>query len=96
MPLYDELSVANIWPMMKNENKFMLYFPKKMAKNRMPDREYMFNILNTIQPAYLQTLITHANEQRNSVSNEAIAKEAIEVSDDWWNLLNSVPFISRK
>jgi len=82
--------------MMKNENKFMLYFPKKMAKNRMPDREYMFNILNTIQPAYLQTLITHANEQRNSVSNEAIAKEAIEVSDDWWNLLNSVPFISRK
>ena len=82
--------------MMKNENKCMRYFPKKMAKNRMPDREYMFNILNTIQPAYLQTLITHANEQRNSVSNEAIAKEAIEVSDDWWNLLNSVPFISRK
>ncbi len=67
-----------------------------MAKNRVPDREYMFNILNTFQPTYLQALIKHANDQRNSVSNEAIAREAIEVSDDWWNALNSVPFISRK
>ena len=96
VPLYDELSVANIWPMMKSDKKFMMCFPTKMAKNRVPDREYMFNILNTFQPAYLQALIKHANDQRNSVSNEAIAREAIEVTDDWWNALNSVPFISRK
>ena len=74
----------------------MLYFPSKMAKGRVPDREYFFNILNTIQPAYLQSLIKYANEQRNSVMNNAIAKEAIEVSDDWWNALNMVPFISCK
>ena len=47
VPLYDELSVGNIWPMMKNDEKFMLYFPTKMAKGRVPDREYFFNILNT-------------------------------------------------
>ena len=96
VPLYDELSVANIWPMMKIDEKFMMYFPTKMAKNRVPDRGYMFNILNTFQPNYLQALIKHANDQRNSVSNDAIAREAIEVSDDWWDALNSVPFISRK
>ena len=56
----------------------------------------MFNILNTIHPNYLQALITHANDQRNSVSNDAIAREVIEVSDDWWNALNSVPFVSCK
>ena len=89
VPLYDEISVGNIWPMIKTDEKLMLYFPTKMAKNRLPDREYMFNILNTFQPAYLQTLITHANEQRISVANDAIAREAIEVSDDWWNALNS-------
>ena len=96
VPLYDELSVANIWPMMKIDEKFMMYFPTKMAKNRLPDRGYMFNILNTFQPNYLQALIKHANDQRNSVSNDAIAREAIEVSDDWWDALNSVPFISCK
>ena len=47
VPLYDELSVGNIWPMLKNDEKFMLYFPTKMAKGRVPDREYFFNILNT-------------------------------------------------
>ena len=82
--------------MMKQDKKFMLYFPSKMAKGRVPDREYFFNILNTIQPAYLQSFIKHSNEQRNSVMNNAIAKEAIEVSDDWWNALNMVPFISCK
>ena len=74
----------------------MKYFPSKMAKGRVPDREYFFNILNTFQPAYLQSLIKHANEQRNTIANNAIAKEAIEVSDDWWNALNMVPFISCK
>jgi len=74
----------------------MLYFPSKMAKGRVPDREYFFNILNTFQPTYLQSLIKHANEQRNSVANNAIAKEAIQISDDWWNALNMVPFISCK
>ena len=82
--------------MMKEDKKIMKYFPSKMAKGRVPDREYFFNILNTFQPAYLQSLIKHANEQRNSVANNAIAKEAIEVSDDWWNALNMVPFISCK
>ena len=47
VPLYDELSVGNIWPMLKSDEKFMLYFPAKMAKGRVPDREYFFNILNT-------------------------------------------------
>ena len=62
VPLYDELSVGNIWPMMKNDEKFMLYFPTKMAKGRVPDREYFFNILNTFQSTYLQTLLKHAND----------------------------------
>ena len=31
VPLYDELSVGNIWPMLKNDEKFMLYFPTKMS-----------------------------------------------------------------
>ena len=47
VPLYDELAVAKIWPMMQGEAIFMKHFPEKMAKGRMPDREYFYNILNT-------------------------------------------------
>ena len=95
VPLFDELSVINIWPMTKGNEKITKYFPTKMPKGRVPDREYFFNILNTFQPKYVEIIIRHANEQRNSVTNEARAKETIEVSDKWWDALNSVPFISR-
>ena len=47
VPLYDELSVIKLWPMMKKDEEFMKFFPTKMPKGRVPDREYFFNILNT-------------------------------------------------
>lgn len=60
VPLYDELAVVKLWPMMRTDEKFMKYLPSKMAKGRVPDREYFFNVLNTFQGDYLQRLITHA------------------------------------
>ena len=96
VPLYDELSVVNIWPMTKENKQIMMYFPNKLPKGRVPDREYFFNILNTFQPLYVDQIIQHANAQRNSVASEAQAKETIEVSDKWWNALNASPFLSCK
>lgn len=96
VPLYDELSVIRVWPMMKDDEKISKFFPTKMAKGRMPDREYFYNIVNTFHHDYLAELLRHANKQRNDAATEALAKETIEISDDWWELLNSVPFISRK
>ena len=96
VPLFEELSVINIWPMTKEDKQIKKYFPDKLPKGRVPDREYFFNILNTFQPQYVEQIIRHANDQRNSVANEAQAKETIEVSDKWWNALNASPFISCK
>ena len=84
VPLYDELSVVKLWPMMRNDEKFMQFFPSKMPKGRIPDREYFFNILNTFQGEYLQQLITHSQNQRHKAQGEAKARETIEISEDWW------------
>jgi hypothetical protein len=62
VPLYDEISVLRLWPMMQSDDKIMLHFPNKMCKGRAPDRVYFFNILNTYQGNYLQQLIKHAHE----------------------------------
>ena len=48
----------------------MKYFPKKLAQGRLPDWEYFFNIMNTFHPKYVEQIIKHANEQRNSVAGE--------------------------
>ena len=96
VPLYDELAVIKLWPMMKSDQELMKFFPTKMAKGRVPDREYFFNVLNTFQGEYLQRLIRHASDQRNESQSMAKAKETIEITDDWWNILNSVSFVSCK
>jgi hypothetical protein len=82
--------------MTRSDVELMKFFPTKMAKGRVPDREYFFNILNTFHGDYLQKLIRHASDQRNESQSMAKAKETIEITDDWWAILNSVPFISCK
>jgi hypothetical protein len=63
VPKYDELSVKQLWPHLKEDLDFMQYFPSKLPKGRMPDRECkfyiasnlsldFFNILNTLQEDY--------------------------------------------
>ena len=96
VPLYDELSVIKLWPMMQMDDTFMLYFPSKLSKNKVPDREYFFNVLNTFQNDYITQLIKHAHEQRNSSQAESREHQTIEITDDWWKALNAVPFVSCK
>ena len=62
VPLFDELAVIKLWPMVRSDEQFAKCFPTKLPKNRVPDRDYFFNILNTFQPDYLRTLIEHANK----------------------------------
>ena len=96
VPLYDELAVIKLWPMMKNDEEVVKYFPTKMAKGRVPDREYFFNIVNTFHGEYLKKLIRYASDQRHEAQAMAKSIETIEIADDWWDILNSVPFVSCK
>ena len=53
VPMYDELSVVKLWPLMQDDAEFKSFFPSSMPKGRLPDRDYFFNILNTVQFDYL-------------------------------------------
>ena len=62
VPEFDELSVTNLWKHCQNDKSFMIHFPDKLPKGRLPSRDYFFNIMNTLQEEYLQSLIKHAME----------------------------------
>ena len=66
VPKYDELSVRNVYPMIQKDLTLMRYFPSKLPKNRLPDREYTFSILNTLRPDYVERIIAHAQKLRNA------------------------------
>ena len=67
VPKYDELSVKTLFPHMENDKQFMQHFPDNLPKGHPPDRDYFFNVLNTLNPAYVSRVVVHANRVRNKV-----------------------------
>ena len=96
VPLYDELSVRRLYPKLKQLPEFQQYFPDKLPNNRFPDRVYMFNVLNTTHHEYCQKLVSHANKQRATASEGKAESNEIKVSEEWYNKLTEIPFISSK
>ena len=70
VPHYDELSVKALWPDVKRDPEFTCYFPDSYPAGKGPPRQYFFDILNTLYPEYLQSMLAHANQQRNSAAGE--------------------------
>ena len=53
VPKFDELSVKNIFPLIRQDAEVMLYFPDSYPKGREPDRNFTFNVLNTLRKMYV-------------------------------------------
>ena len=69
---------------MSGDIEFMKFFPSKFPKGRLPDRDYFWNVMNTLMPEYTSVLLTHANEMRTTSASQALANQTIEISDDWY------------
>ena len=53
VPLWDELSVANMLQMVGPEDDARAYLPEGYWKKVKPDRGYVFNVINTVYPGYV-------------------------------------------
>ena len=96
MPHYDELSVKKYWPILREDETFMKYMPDLRLENRLPESKYFWNVANTVQSAYVCGLLKHSNDQRMNAQSETDRAGTIEISEQWWDKLNSVPFVSCK
>ena len=65
-------------------------------KNRFPDRTYFYTVLNTVHPDYVTNLIAHANKSRFAPKAEQNENKTVTVTEEWWENLNSLPFLSSK
>ena len=52
--------------------------------------------MNTIMEGYVASIIAHANKVRATKSHEAEAVQTIEITDEWYDKLSSIPFVSCK
>ena len=93
---FQELSVKNLWKDMKDDAGFAVYFHDTYPDDKQPCRKYFFDILNTLYPEYLQNIMQHAAKQRYSAEGVDKKAEAIRATDEWYDELQKMPFISRK
>ena len=96
VPLYDEISVLKLWPIMQQNKEFMMFFPDNLRKGLLPRRDYFFNILNTIDPEYMTSVIDHANKQRHDPASKPDSLDYIEVTEAWYDKLQNSSFVSCK
>ena len=48
--------MKKFWPLMHEDTVFMQYLPDPTPDGRLPEREYFWNVLNTLQNKYVQHL----------------------------------------
>ena len=68
---------------LKDDEELVKYLPDKWHKKLKLDREWFFNILNTVHPGYLQQVIKHAQKQRQTANTEEEKQETITITDEW-------------
>ena len=95
VPKLDELSVSNILKMTKDDEELKMYFPDEYYKKLTPERVFFFNIINTVYPQFLSSLISNANSQRMRVDDQYQQEQTIEATDTWVNNLSAIPFCSK-
>ena len=68
VPVYDELAVKHIYPLVEHDPAVGRYFPSNLPQGRLPDREYFWNVLNTVNEPYVTQLVRHAHELRHAAT----------------------------
>ena len=74
----------------------MQYFPDSLPKGRLPDRQFFWTILNTLNSEYVSKLIAHATSARNQAGQANIEEETIVLTNEMAEVLKDAPMISCK
>ena len=95
VPRYDELSVSGLILEVMSQKDLAKFFPEQRTKADLPDREYFFSVINTIEPDYLSALVKHAQTQCNAPVNPQDNPNVIEVTEFWQKELKASAYFSR-
>ena len=95
VPKFDELSVKNMYDKLMKLDNMHKYFPDTYPKGRQCDRDYLFNVANTLHEGVVQELIDYSLKQRYDPAMGANQCESILISDKWKEELQSLPLTHR-
>ena len=89
-PKYRELSVDKLWPYIKEVPELNQYFPE-LKENELPERDYMWTVISTINPEATSKLIKDSRKNRRSeykIDQDQLVEieEVVTQKGDIWKL----------
>ena len=85
-----------LYPQAIADEKVKRFLPDSTQKSKPLDRQFFFNILNSVYPKFVKELVEHASKQRHQPEQDETKKDYILISDDWYKKFMQHPFISSK
>ena len=82
-PAYDEIGVKALYEKVIKQPDMAQYFPDKFPKGQQCDKQYLYNVWNSMHPEDVQKLFEHANSVRYSLEADKVKEETILITDAW-------------
>ena len=67
---YDEISVKALYGKLVGLPNMAQFFPDKYSKGRQCDRDYLFNIAQSVHPDVIKELLDYAHKRRHDIAGE--------------------------
>ena len=94
VPSYPELKVDSFWNKIKSNPEYLSFFPDYKPK-KLPPRDYMFNLLHTIDSDLIESKILESHERRK-VKPKLDGDEYIEVVPELLKEILDVTYYTSK
>ena len=91
---YPELAVKKIYNEFTDRPDTKPYMPPKINKGRQLDKEYFWNVVNSLYEDELGAILDHANQQRNGLDDGEMLAESITCDRQMYDLMKKYPWKS--
>ena len=70
------------------------YLPPKINQGRTCNKQYFWDVVNSITSGEVEAMVDHANSQRNAVDSGDMNQESITMSQQMVDLMQAHPWVS--
>ena len=94
VPKYEELTVKTLYPQALEDERLKKFLPDDTSKTKPMDRQFFFNVLNSVYPEYVASVIKDTSKIRQDPGQNEEKKDYILIADHWYNKLMLQPLCS--
>ena len=91
---YSELSIAKLWPNIKEVPVLNIYFPD-LKENELPGRKYTWSVVSTLKPDVIKKLLSETRLKR-CINSKDKSESLIKVSREFYDAISAVVCQNRK